>query len=244
MRNYATAQLIGGREEQCDATAVYTAPNGARAYVLLDGIGSTPAVRDWTRETAVRLARATARRGDAETGLRALYNRIAAEPLRQDYYARDYTPKACAVVAVTAPGKPLTVAWCGDARAYVLARGTARRLTNDHNLRRVYPPSETYPQGGSRNRVTACLGSWRTDQDAMEYAGHAAMESVTVPAEDCRLLLASDGAYEPIEDNGADVATYLVGDPRETARDLVDTAVAWGGTRPDNATALVADLRP
>ncbi|MFJ3100354.1 PP2C family protein-serine/threonine phosphatase [Streptomyces sp. NPDC086835] len=243
MRNYATAQLIGGRKEQCDATAVYTAPTGARAYVLLDGIGSTPSVRAWTREAAARLARTAARHGDAEAGLRAVYARLRAEREDADPYARDYLPKACAVVAVTAPGKPLTVAWCGDARAYVLARGAARRLTNDHNLRRVYPPCDWH-SGGSRNRVTSCLGSSLTDEETQAASGHPAIETVTVPAENCRLLLASDGAYEPIEDNGANVATYLVGDPRETARDLVDTAVAWGGTRPDNATALVADLRP
>lgn len=32
MRTYATAQLIGDRTTQCDATAVYTAPSGARDW--------------------------------------------------------------------------------------------------------------------------------------------------------------------------------------------------------------------
>lgn len=218
MRNYATAQNIGGRDEQCDATAVYTAPTGARAYVLLDGIGSTPSVRAWTRETAARLARTAARHGDAETGLRAVHTRLRAEREDVHPYSRRYLPKACAVVAVTAPGSPLTVAWCGDPRAYVLVRGTARLLTNDHNLRRVYPPCDMYPEGGSRHRVTTCLGSSADDaQVAAEYR-HPAIEAVTVPAENCRLLLASDGAYEPIEDNRADVATYLVGAPGRQPR--------------------------
>jgi serine/threonine protein phosphatase PrpC len=39
------------------------------------------------------------------------------------------------VVAVKAPGKPLTVAWCGDSRAYLMERGIAVRLTEDHNKR-------------------------------------------------------------------------------------------------------------
>ncbi|MEU0275552.1 mucin-2 [Streptomyces sp. NPDC006307] len=242
MRNYATAQLIGGREEQCDATAVYTTPAGARAYVLLDGIGSQAYVREWTRAAARRLARTAARLHDAEAGLRAEYDRYAKEPDREGPWG--FGPKAAAVVAVTAPGLPLTVAWCGDSRAYVLVRGTARRLTTDHNLRRVYPPCDMYPEGGNRHKITSCLGATANDARVMAEYKHPAIETVTVPVENCRLLLASDGAYEPIEDNDADVATYLVGDPTEAARDLVETAVAWGGARPDNATALVADLRP
>lgn len=118
MRTYATAQLIGDRSHQCDATAVHTAPSGARAHVLLDGIGSTDEIRDWTRTAARRLARSAAYHGDAETGLRAQYNRYAADPDRQGPWG--YGPKAAAIVAVTAPGRPLTVAWCGDARAYLL----------------------------------------------------------------------------------------------------------------------------
>ncbi|MFE4329656.1 PP2C family protein-serine/threonine phosphatase [Streptomyces sp. NPDC056831] len=242
MRDYATAQLIGGRDNQCDAIAVYTTPSGARAYVLLDGIGDTESVRQWTRAAARRLARTAARHGDAESGLRAVYAAYQAEELRRDRYARDYEPKAAAVVVVTAPGKPMTVAWCGDSRAYLLVDGTLQRLTHDHNLRRVYPPTETFPDGGNRHRITACLGSWRTDQDAMNEFNHSAIETATTPAPTGRLLLASDGAYEPIEDNGAELATYLRGTPREVARDLTETAVAWGGTRPDNATVLVADL--
>ncbi|MFG2404242.1 PP2C family protein-serine/threonine phosphatase [Streptomyces brevispora] len=242
MRTHATAQLTGGRDNQCDATAVYTTPNGTRAYVLLDGIGDTEHVREWTRAAARRLARTAARHGDADSGLRAVYAAYQAEDLRQDVYARDYAPMAAAVVVVTAPGKPLSVAWAGDSRAYLLVDAKLQRLTNDHNLRRVYPPCATYPEGGNRHRITACLGSWQTDEDAMDYAGHPAMESTTVPARKCRLLLASDGAYEPIQDNGADLRTYLHGTPANVARDLVETAIAWAGTRPDNATVLIADL--
>ncbi|MCW7941666.1 mucin-2 [Streptomyces hygroscopicus] len=244
MRTYATAQLIGDRSHQCDATAVSTAPSGARAYVLLDGIGSTDEVRDWTRQAARRLARAAARRGDAEAGLRAVYGRYAAEPWRQGPWARE--PEACAVVAVTAHGKPLTVAWCGDARAYLLTpSGTVHRLTADHNLRRVYPPNDIHG-GGNRNIVTSCLGSPASDDEVKNQSGHPAIEAVTRYPEDCRLLLASDGAYEPHEDAGRQLSDLLVGDPRETARTFVKTAVAQARTayqRSDNATVLIADLR-
>ncbi|QDN57375.1 mucin-2 [Streptomyces sp. S1D4-20] len=241
MRTYATAQLIGDRTHQCDATAVHTAPSGARAYVLLDGIGSTDEIRDWTRNAARRLARTAARHGDAEAGLRALYARYAAEPDRQGPWAR--MPEACAVVAVTAPGRPLTIAWCGDTRAYVLVRGTVQRLTDDHNLRRVFPARDGRP-GGNRNIITSCLGSTYTEDQVKNEYGHPAIETVTRGAEDCRLLLASDGAYEPLEDSCRDLADYLIGDPAEAARDFVRSAIDHAGTRADNATVLIADLRP
>ncbi|MFJ4428475.1 hypothetical protein [Streptomyces bobili] len=81
MRTHAAFQLIGDRSHQCDATATYT-HNDARAYVLCDGIGSSDAVRDWTRTAARRLARAAALHADAEAGLRAVYGAYAAEPDR------------------------------------------------------------------------------------------------------------------------------------------------------------------
>ncbi|MFD0396192.1 hypothetical protein ACFQ3Z_45235 [Streptomyces nogalater] len=80
--SYATAQRPGDRAFQCDATAVYTTPDGTRAYVLLDGVGDTPAVRSWTRTAARRLARAAAEHADAEAGLRAEYDHYVADPAR------------------------------------------------------------------------------------------------------------------------------------------------------------------
>ena len=234
MRTHAAFQLIGDRSHQCDATATYT-HNAARAYVLCDGIGSSDQVRAWTLTATRRLARAAAHHADAEAGLRAVYGDYAAEPDRQDEYARYDLPAACAVVAVTAPGKPLTVSWCGDARAYVLTpRGTLQRLTADHNLRRVIQ--------GSRNRVTSCLGSTETDEQRKAQYGHPAIESVTRGPENCRLLLASDGAYEPLEDSARNLADYLTGTPSEAARDFTTSAIAHAGTYADNATVLVTDL--
>lgn len=245
MRTYATAQLIGDRTHQCDATAVSTAPSGARAYVLLDGIGSSDEVRDWTRTAARRLARAAARRGDAEAGLRAVYDAYAGELNRQGMWGDG--AQACAVVAVTAPGKPLTVAWCGDARAYAIRGGSVDRLTNDHNLRRIYPPRDGMP-GGNRNIITSCLGAAEGDEQLMNEVGHPAIETAVCHADSFRLLLASDGAYEPHEDAGHHLADQLIGMPGEAARHFVDTAVATAravaNPHADNATVLIADIRP
>ncbi|MEU9412265.1 protein phosphatase 2C domain-containing protein [Streptomyces sp. NPDC048281] len=231
---HGTYQLIGDRSHQCDATASHS-HGDTRAYVLCDGIGSSDEVRDWTRTAADQIARAAARRADAEAGLREVYDLYAHQPERQDVYARDYMPAACVVVAVTAPGKPLSVAWCGDSRAYVLtSEGTLLRLTEDHNRRRV--------SQGSRNLVTSWLGATKSDQERMDESGHPAIESVTQPVDGGRLLLASDGAYEPLEDSGRNLADYLTGSPEQAARDIADSAIAHTGAYADNATALVADL--
>lgn len=239
MRTHATAQLIGDRTHQCDATATATGPDGTRAYVLLDGIGSSDEVRDWTRTAARRLARSAAYHGDAETGLRAQYERYAADPDRHGPWA--LKPDACAVVAVVTD-RWLTVAWCGDTRAYLMVDGTVLRLTQDHNLRRVYPPNDIHG-GGNRNVVTSYLGNDETDQDVKNRYGHPAIETVTRLAQNSRLLLASDGAYEPLEDSGRQLADYLIGDPAPTARGFVQAAVDHASTHADNASVLIADLR-
>lgn len=232
MRTYATAQNTGTDPGQCDATAVHTDPSGARAYVVLDGIGRSDAVRAWTRTAARRLARAAARRGDAEAGLRAVYGAYAAERGDADSLGLRL-PKAAAVVAVTAPGRPMTVAWCGDSRAYVVERGAAHKLTDDHNLRRVWPPSDTFPHGGNRNAITSCLGSSTSDEDVRNRYGHPAIEAVTCPAQVRRLLLATDGAY-----------TRHFVDTAVRRAIATTTALDPARTYADNATVLVADLRP
>lgn len=86
--------------------------------------------------------------------------------------------------------------------------------------------------------------------------GHPAIETATREITGpCRLLLASDGAYEPHEDAGHCLFAESDGDGLiPTVRDLVnlavDTAVKTSRALDpnqvyaDNATALLADLAP
>ncbi|MFD8986238.1 PP2C family protein-serine/threonine phosphatase [Streptomyces sp. NPDC059564] len=231
MSTHSTAQLIGGRSHQCDATATYT-HQGRRAYVLLDGIGSDDAVQAWTRTAARRLARAAARNGALE-GLQQIHAARVAEVAEEGWYGQ-YMPSAVAVVAVAEPGKPLHIAWCGDARAYFLPAPTrpVRRLTTDHNMRQVLIDMELEPEPYARNRVTSYLG---------DTTPSAPLGSVMAPASG-RLVLASDGAYEPLEDAEIAISDYLTGGPQKAARTLVEAAIAHSGERADNATVLVADF--
>jgi serine/threonine protein phosphatase PrpC len=238
MRYYATAKHIGGRSHQCDATAVVAAPHGVRAYALLDGVGSTPEVARWTRGAAHRVAALAARHRSAEAGLRAAYDHYAAREEPVSPFAPQL-PHAAAVVAVTAPGEALSVAWCGDARAYLWSGPEeVTRLTDDHNHRRAHPPY------GPSNVLTSCLGSSQTDAEVRLRHGHDTVESVSrhLGRRCGRLLLASDGAYEPIEESTFDLVDLLPGEREDVAETVVAIAAeTWGGAA-DNATVLVADL--
>lgn len=126
----------------------------------------------------------------------------------------------------------IQVAWCGDARAYHLTDGGLTRLTTDHNLRQELLDRGVTPGIYARNTVTSYLG------DTIEKP---ALGEIAVPATG-RLILASDGAYEPIEDSCRDMRHYLTGSPAAAARTLVQAAIDHAGHRPDNATTLIADL--
>jgi serine/threonine protein phosphatase PrpC len=228
---HAHAQLIGGRSHQCDAAATFT-QHGTRAFVVLDGIGSSDDIRQWTRSTARRLARLAVVNG-AESALRHVHDTVAAHRRELGWRAED-EPCAVAVVAVAVPGKPLGVAWCGDSRAYLSpSGGPFVRLTRDHNMRQRLLDIGLEPDRYARNTVTSYLGN--TDETYL-------LGTATVPASG-RLLLLSDGAYEPLEDSGHGLGDALNSAPRTAARRLVAAAVEHSTSRtPDNATALVADL--
>jgi serine/threonine protein phosphatase PrpC len=228
---HARAQLIGGRDNQCDATATYT-QGKARAYVLLDGIGDNTDVHDWSGLTARRLAREAARCADAAAGLRTVHARIAEERTELGWRADDM-PTAVAVVAVAIPGELLQIAWCGDSRAYVLAEdGEIQRLTTDHNHRQMLLDMGLNPGPYARNLVTSYLGDRGEKPQIGAALGPAAG----------RLLLASDGAYEPLEDSCRDLRDYLTGGVRRAAQTFVQAAIDNAPVRPDNATVLVADF--
>ncbi|MFD6128635.1 PP2C family protein-serine/threonine phosphatase [Streptomyces diastaticus] len=236
MRTYAIAKHTGARPRQCDTATVVAAPGGVRAFALLDGVGSTEEVARWTRGAAHQVAALAARHQNAGAGLRAAYAEYAARPGHDDPWVD--LPHAAAVVAVTMPGRPLTVAWCGDTRAYLWTGPGVVQLTNDHNDRRVYPPH------GARNILTSALGAQSTDAGLQALHGHPAVEETTYTPADSwvRLWLASDGAYEPLEDASVPLCDFLYGDLEEAARTVVESAVEAEGERADNATTLLADL--
>lgn len=130
----------------------------------------------------------------------------------------------------------LAVVNVGDSRAYLLRDGELEQLTDDHSvpeeLRRAGRLSDTeaaaHPQ---RNVLTRALGiEPKVEVDCFQVT----------PFRGDRLLLASDGLYNEVEDS--DIAGVLrrVADPEEAARELVDMAKDHGGN--DNITVVVVDV--
>lgn len=245
--SHARAQLIGGRSTQCDATAVTAAPGGITSFAVLDGIGSTGEVRRFTRQAAHRLTRTTVRQRSAEAGLRQVAHEIDADRIARR--ALDDEPAACALVVLVTPGKPIEIAWSGDVRAYAIRDYDAELLTRDHNWRRVVIDAGGTPEMYDRNDVTSCLGSENSAHDIERVCKHPAIETATVEPEEIRLVLATDGAYEPPEDTGEHLPAHLLGTPAEAAKHFVQFAVERSRLirapqSVDNATALVVDLIP
>ncbi|MFI8932398.1 PP2C family protein-serine/threonine phosphatase [Streptomyces sp. NPDC053474] len=232
MITHASAQGIGTRSHQCDAVA--SANNqSARAWALLDGIGSSTAVQDWTRGNARLLARIAARTGSAQAAIADVRATTDFDGHQDD---RGDPPSAVAVVAVRTGNGALDVAWCGDARAYWIPRGgKLQQLTRDHNWAEEQRSRgiTDFPRW-HRNIVTSSL---------RRYDGEFGDVGTTHVRGGGRLLLCSDGVYSPFEDNGAELGPPLGGGaPHEAARALVRSALAFPAERHDNATALVADF--
>ncbi|MFF7094589.1 hypothetical protein ACFY9A_19665 [Streptomyces rubradiris] len=108
------------------------------------------------------------------------------------------------------------------ARACLLPDGHLRLLTEDHNARDA-------TDGGDQALITACLGEARSDEETERLWGRPVVEYLHGPARPARFLLVSDGACQPHEDTGHDLAGHLIGTPR--------TAGVAGPVRPPRGGA-------
>ncbi|WP_274036302.1 PP2C family protein-serine/threonine phosphatase [Streptomyces sp. MMBL 11-1] len=240
MPTFRSAQRLGTRSHQCDATAGRSR-RGVSAFTLLDGIGSSEKVRTWTRERAADLASAGVELGDAEAALRRVHAAAGAEPGR-DTWGWEELPAAVAVLAVLRQDV-LTVAWCGDSRAWHLSpNGELTLLTSDHNRAQERLDEGMAPRPGDRNTVTSYLG-WHP-MAPLNGGGSAKFGTAQIDGRLGRLVLASDGAYEPLESACDPMTGHLAGATcQQAAQRLASTAIYHA--RPqhiDNATVLVADL--
>jgi serine/threonine protein phosphatase PrpC len=154
-------------------------------------------------------------------------------------------PPSCTFVAAVVSDELITVAWCGDSRAYWLPdTGDARQLTVDHSL-----GTELLASGESRaqaeadpafHTITRWLGA-----DSVDHSPEFASQTIDRAG---WLLVCSDGlwnyasALPEMRTLLSDLSASAGTDPVPLAGALVDWANAAGGH--DNITAALARCDP
>ncbi len=126
----------------------------------------------------------------------------------------------------------------GDSRLYLYREpGGLSQITQDHSLVAALAAagvikSEDIYTHPNRNIIYRCLGERATVE----------VDTYTLPLADGDiLLLCSDGLWEMVRDRQlAHILTAPTPDPFETARTLIQAALAGGGE--DNVTAIVAQV--
>jgi serine/threonine protein kinase/serine/threonine protein phosphatase PrpC len=132
----------------------------------------------------------------------------------------DLQGMACTLTALICKGRQIHVVHVGDTRLYRLRGNQLQQLTVDHAL-----------GPGELNRLTRAVGA--DDELRIDY--------LNLPNEQHdRYLLCSDGVHGGISD--AELRGLLIrrAAPDETAREIVDRALA--APIGDNATALIIDV--
>lgn len=128
---------------------------------------------------------------------------------------------ACTLTALVLRGRRLHVFHIGDTRLYRLRDDRLELLTTDH----------TPGRPGTSHALTRALGP--LDSVRVDY-----LEDEARPHD--RLLLVSDGVHGALADRQIEAELGRRAGPEETARRLVDAALA--ARIGDNATALVLDI--
>jgi serine/threonine protein phosphatase PrpC len=154
-------------------------------------------------------------------------------------------PPSCTFVAAVVSGSLITVAWCGDSRAYWLPdAGEARQLTVDHSL-----GTELMAAGKSRSEAEAdpsfhTITRW-LGADSVDHSPELVSQTIDGPG---WFLVCSDGlwnyasAVDEIAGRVRVLCTAGATDPLPLAAALVDWANASGGH--DNVTAALARCEP
>ena len=128
---------------------------------------------------------------------------------------------SCAFSSLILSRRTCHVVHIGDTRAYRLSEGRLERLTKDHVAGRG-------DLAHLLNRAIGFEDFARVDYTAVGLRQHD------------RLLLCSDGVHGVLDDDRLQVLLDARAAPEETARTLVDAALAAGSS--DNMTALVLDV--
>jgi serine/threonine protein phosphatase PrpC len=208
-----TASAQGPRSHNADAVGAYAAAGAPGiVFALADGVGDDPAAAQAARVAAAAAARTPVHKGPVEAVL------AAQQAVRERSYG-----DAVLVVAVPVAGG-YRIAWVGDARAYAWDGTALRRLTTDHTLAEYFRAHHQPVTPRMEHVVTTSVRTAKPHEiGTAEVTGGG-------------LLLTSDGVHKPLT---GDTIRAILADPAHGAAELVEAAIAGGGS--DNATALYVE---
>jgi serine/threonine protein phosphatase PrpC len=216
-----------GSRQHNEDFAAYLPPIPGRpgfAAALADGVGGAKGGRV-AAETSVRqfldasdaLSPLRGIRANAVTALEAINRWLHV----QGHADEALLGMACTFTALILRGRQMHAVHIGDSRLYRLRDGHLTRLTTDH----------VPPRSAMRNMLTRALGA--EPEIRIDY------ETDVARLHD-RYLLCSDGVHGGLSDRAIRAELDRRDAPGETARKLVEAALA--ARIGDNATALVADI--
>lgn len=140
------------------------------------------------------------------------------------------------VTAALFDGRAATLMHVGDSRAYLFRDGRMRQLTEDHSIvaemvRQGQLTAEAARRHPSRNIITRALGA----EPSVEIDElHVDLEPGDI------LLLCSDGLTSLVVDDDIEELVVDAATLDQAARELVDAALAGGGT--DNVTVVLGRI--
>jgi len=212
-------------------------------FLVVDGVGGQQA-GEKAAETAVQvIARELARAAQpSETALRHAITAANNEIRNLAEKSPQWRGMACVLTLAWIDGDSVLVGHVGDSRLYLAWNGNLRKITMDHS-----PVGEQEDMGElteeqamrhpGRNQIFRDLGAALHAPDDDGF-----IETHRVPfRSEAALLLCSDGLSDALASaqTSAVVETYdqtCDGDPERVARDLVNAAIAAGGT--DNISVI------
>ena len=221
-----------GRVREINEDALLTDPSGA-LWVVADGMGGHghgDLAADLVIDALARLPHGGGGPALLRQGLAAAHDAIGRRAR-----AGGLGPIGATVVALLIEDRRATIAWAGDARAYLWRDGALEPLTRDHSqVQEMLDRGEIAPDEvrghALQNVVTRAVGVGALDP---------AFAELDLRRGD-RLLLCSDGLSHCLVD--AEIAAELAAaaDPAEACRRLVEATLARGA--PDNVSAVVVRI--
>jgi serine/threonine protein phosphatase PrpC len=219
--------------------ACFVAVDARRSVgVVCDGVSSASGARVAAEVGAAVIGVAIAGGRDPAEAVRSGCDAVAALPWSE---TPDRTSPASTVVAATWDGQSVIVSWLGDSRAYWVADGEARQLSDDHSWAReqivagLADPDDPV-LAGRDHVITRWLG--------VGGLGAGPGRVVVDPDRPGLVVLCTDGLWHHVPDavEIAAVATAAQMCPIDVARRLTSIAVERGGV--DNVTVAVLTVHP